>query len=523
MADQNYNASGDNSEGQQNQPIDLSKAEVSPFAGNSQRLSDYNYFEKLFLGHHFEAFNLKVNSADYSRDYAKLRYVMANFAGLISKVMADMIFSERPKITVPDGDQKFLDVLVRENKLHILNYEQALANSYFGDALYKLRIAPRYRYDQPTVLIEQATPKIYYPHVDEFNVTADPEEKELAWKFKRGDLEYVRREIHSPGLIKNEVWKLDGGKMVERVDLSILGIEDIEDEEVIEIDRSMLIHLPNWKAGARWNGFSDYFDITQLFYAINNRLTKTDNILDKHSDPILAVPKGILNEKGKIKKEALGLFERPEGQGKEGDPTYVTWDASLENAFKEVDKLIEILFMVSETSPDILGMGKGASDSGRALKLKILRTVAKAQRKILYFDQAIKEALYVAQLLAYEYGLECDGVKLKKPPVVPEIRWMDGIPKDEGEQTEVEVQRIDANLTTRKDAIIRIDGVDPDTADRMVKEIDEETKIKMPTMDLGGDPFKEEEDDEANPDDQAGKKKPPFKKGKAKAKPPAVK
>ena len=462
-----------------------------PTANDKARLGNYNYFEQLFLGQHFEAFAIKIDSQQYKKDYARLKYVACNFAGLLSKVMADMLFSEPPTISTEEGDQEFLDNLAWENKLQVQFYESALGNSYFGDGLFKVRIGKRRAVDpKPTVIIEDITPKIYFPNIDGYNVRQEPDKITLAWTLKIGDKEYLRKEIHEPRKIHNELWLLKGNEIAAQANISELGIEGLQEEEDTKIDDLLVIHVPNWKTGATHFGISDYNDLTSLFYAINNRMTKTENILDKHSDPILALPEGVLDEEGQVKKSQLHMFEVPDGAGDKAKPEYIVWNASLENNFKHIEKLVEMLFMTSEVSPDILGMGQGQSESGRALKLKLLRTIAKSQRKRLYYDHAIKQTLLVAQRLAKAHGAQVMGKTLSGEPVVPDLEWMDGIPIDEMEQVELEEKKIDAGLTSKEDAIMRIEGVDEDVAKEKAKKIKEETAIAMPEAgSFGKNPF----------------------------------
>jgi len=487
---------------QQNTPNPmLDTAKVFPYPEHIRRIQDYEYYEKLFLGDHFEAFSIRIDDERYTTAYRRLRYVKINFAGLVSKIIADLLFSEPIKIKVPDGDQKWVDAFIRENKLNVLFYESALSNSYKGDALFKLRIGKRNPYDKDsTIIAEPTAPNIYFPGLDPFNVVAQPVEQELAWKFTRDKKNYVRKEIHTAREIRNEVWELTGEKMTLQVGLDILAIPELKPVEQTLIDKPLLIHFANWKPSGWFFGLSDYYDLDSIFYAINNRMTKTDNILDKHSDPILAVPEGILDEKGQVRREKLGMVEIPDGiNGSKAIPQYVVWNASLENAFKEVEKLVEFMFMVSETSPDILGMGQGQSDSGRALKLKLLRTIAKTQRKKLYFNYAIKDLIYRAQLLAKAWGdVTVDGLKLKSEPVMPEIEWADGLPIDEKEQIDTETARIDAGLTSKVDAIMRIDGVDEATAKKKAKEIEAENKIEMPKTGGTFNPFNKSKGDMNN-------------------------
>lgn len=455
-----------------------------PSGEDRARLSLYSYYESLFIGDHFSAFNIAIDNEQYGKEYGRLRYVKANFAGLVSKVIADFLFSEPIMIKCPEGDQDFIDALVRENKLDTQFYESALANSYNGDALFKVRAGSKKPNDKKsTVIIEDITPSIYFPKIDGFNVRAMPEVQELAWTFTVDNKKYLRKEIHRIGSITNEVYLMQEDRIVAQVPLSILGI-NLADVVLTKIDEPLLFHVPNWKAGNRYFGISDYHDLDSLFYAINNRLTKTDNILDKHGDPILAVPSGILDEKGQVKKKALGVVEM--GEGETNKPEYIVWDASLDNAFKQLESLIKMLFMTSEISPDVFGQGEGQSDSGRALKYKLLRTLAKAARKKLYYDTAIKSALYSAQLLAKQWGLEVGGKKLTTEPMPVEIEWKDGIPVDETEQLANETSAIDIGITSKKAAIMRVYNMDEKAAEEMLESIeDEKPDITLPSMNLG--------------------------------------
>lgn len=460
-----------------------------PYTGDDQkRLSRYQYYEQLFLGEHYDAFRMRISSVEYNRAYSMLRYVMVNFAGLISKVVADMLFSEPIGLSMPEGgDQAFVEALWRENKLDVQLYESALSNSYSGDAVFKVRLDKRHPNDEkPTIIIEDITPRIYFPKVDAFNVRGTPTVQELAWLFNRGNDKYLRQEIHTPGKVETKVFRMDNDKIGAPQDISILGIPDLKDVAESKIDRSLVVHVPNWKIGNRYFGISDYYDLDPLFYAVNNRMTMIDNILDKHSDPILMVPPGVIDENGKVKKKTLGVIEVDVNEG--GKPEYIVWDASLENAFKEVEKLVEFIYLIGEISPDILGVGKGVSDSGRALKFKLMRTIAKTARKKLYYDRAIKEVLYVAQLLAEANNVEVDGLKLTKKPTVPELNWSDGLPVDETEQMDIETKAIDAGLTSPKDAIMRIYGYDKDTAEEKAKEAKDSMAIPLPTMNISGKP-----------------------------------
>lgn len=483
---------------------------------DEDRLQNYHYYEQLFLGEHYEAFKVRVSSNDFNKAYSKIRYVMVNFAGMISKIVADMLFGEPLAAKFENKDQQsWIEDFWHENNLDILLYESALTNSFMGDCLFKLRVGQRYEKDKKSSVIwDTPSSALYFPHIDRFNVTGEPKERELAWTYELNGKTYLRREIQSAGKIVNEAYLMKGNEIKNKVSLTEAGLAGIKDVEETKIDRNLLIHIPNWKAGTRWNGISDYFDLDTLFFAVNNRMSKIDNILDKHSDPILMVPPGVLDENGKVKKQDGRVIEI--GEGDDGKPEYVVWDASLENAFKEIEKLVDFVYMVGEVSPDVLGLGKGQSDSGRALKFKLMRTLAKVNRKKRYYDRAIKEALYVAQLLAKEYDCYAGGKPFPGEPVIPDLEWQDGLPADEMEQIDIETKAIDAGITSPKDSMMRVYNMDEEAAEKKIKEIDEKKKADLPAMNLGG----------ANPFDKNNKnpvKSPVDPKAKPEPKPPANK
>lgn len=456
---------------------------------DSARLSDYSFYHKLFDGDHFTAFRQQVKSEDFNKAYAKLRYIYINFAGMLSRIVGDMLFGEPIQIKVENKElQSWLEDLWDENFMDAVCLENALDNSAYGDMLLKLRVGKKSEKGENTVLIEHTPPTIYFPHIDGFNVSAEAEVRELAWIVKINAEKYLRREIHEPGTIYNELYKMKGNEVKERVNISLLGVKGMTDAQSTKIDRHMLLHIPNWKTGSRHFGYSDYYDLDAIFFAINNRISKIDNVLDLHTDPFLMVPEGVIGEDGKVKRDGR-IIEM--GEGENGKPEYIVWDASLENAFKQIDKLVEFFQMIGEVSPEINGQGKnGAAESGRALKFKLLRTLSKVNRKKLYYHRNVREALYVAQLLAKEHGATVRGQKMTWEPEMPELIWQDGLPADETELIDNAQKEIDAGTMSQKEAIMKIHQVDDDTAEKSLKEINKEKEAKMPTpLDPKRNPF----------------------------------
>lgn len=481
---------------------------------NNSRIREYGIYESLFMGDHFSAFSIK--SEEFKDQYAKLRYIVCNFAGLTSKVIADMLFGE-PVSIQDEANQEFIDAVVHENDLDTLFYEHSITNSYMGDNLFKIRV------ENNRVLIEDASPSLYIPELDPANVRAKPKRIHLVHFEKHGEDNYMIDETHEPPFVRTRIAKID--KDVP-TDVSVDAYNKLYGTNYTasvdtKIKRFLVIHVPNWKTKGHF-GISDFKDLKELIFALNNRMSKTDNILDKHSDPILAVPSGVLDEEGKVSKEAFTMFEMDEQGNK---PEYIVWNANLDIAFKQIDKIVEMLFMFSETSPDALGLGKnGQAESGRALKMRLIRTIAKRNRKKNYYDHAIKELIFTAELLVkanLDYFVSEDFKTVKpKTPAIPDLYWQDGVVNDETERTDLMIKKVDAGLYSKKRAVMNLEGVESDEAEEILKEVEEESKEAADFtsfMDKGNGNQDEGNDnpDNMNPDNMPGKKNMPGGKGKA--------
>lgn len=449
------------------------------------RVQGYVHYDQLYKGKHFDAFNIKVGKDIIGERYAKLRYIVGNFAGLMTHVLADMLFSEGITVDVKDEKtQTFVDGLMEENQLVTQFYESALANSRRGDACFKVRIGKRHENDETsTIIFEEFPASTYFPIITQDSARNTPRQDVIAVIFKRNNKTYLHKEIHEPGVIYNEVYGYDerNGKITSTESPEEFGFES---EQQTGVNRSLVFHIPNVRDADGYWGTSDYGDLEQLFFALNNRITSIDNILDKHGDPILAVPPGVLDENGRVNKSSLGLIEVDNETPGFNKPEYIIWNANLDSAFKQIDKLVDFLFLFSEVSPGSVGYDKdsgGKAESGRALKFKLLSTIRKAGRKVRYYDQAIKDMLETAQELSIFHKVSIGGiipVKAERPT----IKWSDGVVNDQIEETDNAIKRVEAGLQTRADAIAELDGITPDEAKKKVEEIDKESTVEVPPI-----------------------------------------
>lgn len=458
------------------------------------RINNYDLYGKIFDGDHFDAFN--VMSRDFKKDYSHLRYLAINFGGLLSKVSADMLFEEPPKMTT-SGDKDFLHGMIDANQLQIQFYESGLEQSYNGDVVFRLRG------EDGRLIIEDINPSIWFPEIDAGNVRAEPKAHVLKWKvmIDRGNQkteQAVFIEKHLKGKIEYELYILEangnlGAKLTVGEYFKRADGKPLADSIETGVDDFLIIHIPNFRTNRSYYGISDYKDLMTLMFALNNRFTAIDNILDKHGEPILALPKGILDETGKVNRKKFGVIEFDATEANGSLPTYIVWDAKLESAFMQIDKMMDSMFLFSDMSKSLFGLDTGGQqESGRALKYKLLRTIAKKHRKELYYDWGMKKLFMVAQKFAKANSLKVNGKVLQGNPVEPTITWQDGIINDALEQLEIEERKLDKGLTTKADSIAVIDGIEEDEALKKLRKIEKEKASEGPKF--SADPFFQKKD-----------------------------
>ncbi len=463
---------------------------IFPKQADKARLEAYKHYDELYKADHYKAFSIK-GEKEFTERYNRLRYIAVPFAGLLTRTCSDMLFGESITLDYNDlGAQKYSQGLWENNKMVAQLYESALSNSRKGDDVFKIRLGqrnPALVSSESEVIIEQVTPAIYFPELDRMGTRNVPSKDVIAMTFVNGKSTYLHKEIHVPGYIFHEVYLYDPnqGKIIASEDPKKYGY--IESEQT-NIERSLIFHIPNVRDGSGYFGTSDYSDLETLFFAINNRITKTDNILDKHSDPILAVPPGVIDEKGKVKKEALGMFEVDNENPGFNKPEYIVWNANLEAAFMQIDKLLQLLFLFSEISPAGTPLDEGGiAESGRALKFKLLSSIRKRNRKIIYYDQAIKDIMETAMMFGSANGVKIDGESVSNPER-PKIKWGDGVINDQVEMVDIAVARVDAGLSSKADEIARLDDIPIEDAKKKAKEIEEENKVPVVATGLNGNP-----------------------------------
>lgn len=463
---------------------------VFPPVEHRKRIEKYRRNKAIFLGKHFDVLtNIKGEREQ------NLLYISMNLAGLICKKSADFLFGEQVRVLSGAGssskkNQEALDNIISTNALGITNYESALSNAYRGDSFYKIRWGQEYggllpeELDPFRVIIEQQDAEYVFPEVSPFDakkIVAYHIATPIAPETKRGKWT-LKVETHIAGKIMYHDYVIapnSTDKYGEPLDFKIEST--IGESSMVEtgMPKPLVVHVPNFSTGDTWEGVDDISELVPLFDELNNRLTQVASILDKHSDPALVVPAGTMGEDefgNPVFNIAHNKVFEIDGQD-DAYPKYITWNGQIYESFQEMEKIIDMIFAISEIPSVVLGMGDAGTSgsSGLAIKFMMNSLLAKVNRKRQYYDKAIKEVLNIAQLLEVTLG------EKKYKIATPVLMFQDGLPKDYMEDANVMATRTNgAQTMSVKTALMTFEGLTEEQADAEIERIKKEKEENTP-------------------------------------------
>lgn len=466
--------------------------EYFPPTAQAQRIKRYRLNKKVFLGHHYEAFNTDFGGTAKAK---QLLYISVNLAGIICKKSADFLFGEDVQVLAGNGDnskeQVAFDRFVEDNHLNISLYESALSNSYTGDAFFKVRYGQEYGGDLPKevdpyrIIIDTVDPctvfaecyawdkkKVKKYHIAVPFYDADKDRWILSVEtHKAGAIDYSRYFIEPMG------YDLDTNTPIS---FSIVGVDNSAAYTVnTGVNIPLIVHIPNFGTVEDWNGIDDLTEICPMLDELNNRLTQVASILDKHSDPAMAVPSGLLSadENGNTNFH-VAVDKVFEVMGKDDVvPQYITWDGQLDAAFTEIDKLVDTILTIAEIPAVALGKSDSGTSgsSGLSIKWRMNSLLSKVNRKRQYYAKGLKQVFYLAQAL--ETALKIANYDI----TIPVLHFNDGLPQDAMEQANImQIRTGGAKTLSQKSAIMQLNGFTEEQAEQEIERINSEEEATEP-------------------------------------------
>jgi hypothetical protein len=425
---------------------------------------------------------------------------------------ADLLVGEPPSFEsgLPDNseEQKAVNRYVEENDLVKLIHESAVGNGYRGDAWIKTRYGTRIDYSEITRLgyelpdvqmepiIEHISAECVFPETSRGNVKSFKAVNIATVEYvvsANDEKPFLNVERHVPGYIIYERYRLveyEGGVDTRwGYPLQVYKIGDKvatgKDNDIVETGVPYLLvhHIPYKSVDDDWEGEGGLEKIESMLAAINDRVVQIDYILWKHSDPTAYGPD--LDSGSDGTQVRLGGAYIPVTK-EDSTPGYMVWDGQLTAAFKELEVLISLVFQMAETPQWLFGTVLGENSGGTgtshtdsaSIKARFMPILSKVNRIRTHYDKAIRDALWVCQLLDVAHG------DFDFEPVYPKINWKDGIPRNEFEEAQImQIRTVNKPTIDVKSAIKRLDDVDDEKSREILDRMSEDEKRLNETVD----------------------------------------
>lgn len=435
-----------------------------PPACESERMKMYSDNRALFEGGHAEIYRevLKRIERVIGNFQDIISYpVVVNYQKLISLKIADLLLGEPPIISA--AEQGTIDAIIANSDLINTAYQIAIDVSRYGDGLLYVRKEGDHG------IIDMTQPPIWYPIVAEDNVH-NIRYHVLAWILGEDKLKV---QIHSKGSYEEREYK---------VDKSLFGcaIGKMTSSTIIQtgLDDFAVIQVSNVITSDRTTGIDDYTDVDSIISDIMVRVGQVDRILDKHASPSMSGPQSALERDeytGEWRLKAGNFFPRETME--DPDVTYIVWDGQLAANFTQIERLINLLYTISEMGSALFGdmtSTTGQVPSGSALKRLMVAPLAKVARVRSRFNPAMKKAIRLCSQLGGP-GI----IRLKDADI--SINWQDGLPSDFLEDSQILSART-ANKATISQyrALVMFDGLTPEQAEEELSRIQDDENMMNP-------------------------------------------
>ena len=471
---------------------------VWPPPGERDRFEKYRYNRMLFEGDHGIVYNQLFKRIErvLGNFHEVISYpVVINYQKLLSLKVADLLVGDLPQIKAGDPgspEQEAINRIVENSDLFTRLYEVVVDISRYGDGL--LYVRPEGGHG----VIDVTQPPLWVPVVDRDNIKRVLYHV-LAWEYTETDSRgtkqhYLKAQIHEPGQYEERIYKLGYDPMGASGGSVIL--QDLIDSRVVQtgLDGVAVIQISNVTASDRCTGLDDYGDIDSVVAELLIRLGQISRILDKHAAPSVQGPQSALQRDPVTGEWALKLGNYfPRDSREDPEVSYITWDGQLAANFQHVERLINILYTVSEMGSALFGdlsNTQGQVPSGSALRRLMIAPLAKVNRIRVKVDTAIKQALYLCSQLGGEGIINLN-------PYDISITWQDGLPNDPVEESDIIIKRTAGKATmSQRRALMQYDSMSNDEAEQELSLILDEERAMDPMIvgpfETAGDPIEEE-------------------------------
>jgi hypothetical protein len=374
-------------------------------------------------------------------------YVPVPLSRDIARFSSQLLFSEPPKLTV-DGDveTQALDAWSQFNRLPEFLADAGDAIASEGSGALRVIRDDHVSGQFPLVVFEPSDRVIWATAHGRYTTGGVVVvERDGGESFASGasGVRWRMLEFHGVGVVKRSLFRGGLTRLGTRVELGAgpLEFRELKDEVSTGVDRPTLIPWSNVPGG-----HSDISGLDGILDAINDAETIGRKKL-KASKPLVFVHRKLADSAGNADLDGVvwtgADILSPVEESKEL-ATIVQGRMEAEDFRVYADHLRELAVSMAGYSLSSWGFGDGGrADSGRALKLRQMRTLLTKSGKVRMAREAISEAVGVALALTLGRG--------EVEPLKPEIQFGDGFPLDRVELAqELSTLRGEGLISTRQ-------------------------------------------------------------------------
>ena len=398
----------------------------------------------------------------------------------ISEIFSDLLFLNFPKISfgTASNDDQLKPIT---NKLAVDTLEAAGLNSATGMLfcnMFNIDSKTHWKFMSPTQAIWE-------------NDKLDNLETILFFKLKevdkKGNMLY---HIQEHKLIETGRKTLDGGKTTQPIIAGIIEtyemwvnvnykITNIFNDVTTSTGLDFIPVITVWNVGQLNSkiGRSDYQGKEQLFAELDNRYDQINYVLQEHSEPWTFLPPGILTKNGQFQRRNGKMVEKAGGGVGDNTVDIVSWDASLDSAFRMIDSILDITLFTSRISGAIASRGNdsrgGGVESGKAVIWKSVQTWTAVQKRQGYWSTFFKVFFTYLGKMDKTYAFLTEDV-IKQF----EIQWATNLPMDETADTDNLTKQVAGGIKSQLTAIGQLQDKDQDAAIKEQQQIQSEQETE---------------------------------------------
>jgi len=246
---------------------------------------------------------------------------------------------------------------------------------------------------------------------------------------------YVKFTIHTKAQIQHIIFEENNGKLLGPKDLKTFPAfsslkTDSKGLQKPNVDDILIVQVNNQLSSERYYGRSDYKpSIITLIESLEMSFAQRDEVLAKFTSPTPVIPESATtfdhSTKEWIYKPGTPIIRAP---GEES-PGLMVWQAELGAVERAIDQKMDQLLQMLQLSRVLLaGKDAGTAESGTALRIRLIPTLAKVSRYARAAERAIPKVLNLWSQL--------------NNPIVPiqdiQVELQDGIPEDPKETAEIQ-------------------------------------------------------------------------------------